>query len=261
MAAGGKATTEQARTRTPRPKAASAATSGRPAGEAGTAAPGRAADFRAGRGTPSPQEAAGRLSPVEQLLADRGPESTPAAATPAAAPLPPVQDVALGLAALVADALWRAGAAGVALVGAATTRVLTVARAITPAAAAELTDASLQSLAERGRRVRAQRTVDLTDMLTTAMANATGNPAVREIAVAAIGEATEEVLAVVLPSVLDAMSETETQDRLDELMAGLLVRQMPAALEKTLPGVMLRTATKPALGIVPSVMGALRPQS
>ncbi len=214
----------------------------------------RTSDTAARADTPSGQD------PAAQPASAQSSAQRSATARPAGSAMPPpIQDVALGLAAVIAETLWRAGAVALTLATAASARALTVARAIAPAAAGELTEAAVLSLADRGRRLRAARMEELTDLLTGAMADASASPALREIAVSAIGEAAEEVLAVVLPSLLDAMSEEEHQERLDELMAGLLVRQMPAALERTLPGVMLRTATKPALGIVPSVMGALRP--
>jgi hypothetical protein len=56
---------------------------------------------------------------------------------------------------------------------------------------------------------------------------------------------------------LEAVTELETQEKLDELMAGLLLRQLPSALEKTLPGVMMRTATKPAAGLNAFLSGVL----
>jgi hypothetical protein len=52
-----------------------------------------------------------------------------------------------------------------------------------------------------------------------------------------------------------AVADAETQGTLDELMARLLLRQLPAALEKTIPQVMLRTATRPA-----SLLGAVLPR-
>jgi hypothetical protein len=94
-------------------------------------------------------------------------------------------------------------------------------------------------------------------VLTEAITNAATSDAMRQMSVAAIEEATDDVLAVVLPAMLEAVTELETQEKLDELMAGLLLRQLPSALEKTLPGVMMRTATKPAAGLMPFLSGVL----
>jgi len=171
--------------------------------------------------------------------------------------LPPVQDVALGAAALAGERLWRVGAACVGFASGAAARAVALLRAVSPQIATAEVDARLQSLAARGQRVRQERSEALGEALSTAITSAATSDAMREMTVAAIAEATDDVLDVVLPAVLDAVTELETQDRLDELMAGLLMRQLPSALERTLPGVMLRTAAKPALGFVPSLMGAL----
>jgi hypothetical protein len=171
--------------------------------------------------------------------------------------LPPIQDVALGAVALLAERMWAAGTVGMAWVNDLAARVIVVVRAVSPQVATATADAHLQALAERGLRVRQERTEALAEALTSAISTAATSDALREMTVAAIDQATDEVLEVVLPAVLEAVTEMETQAKLDELMSGLLLRTMPSALEKTLPGVMLRTATKPALGFVPSLMGAL----
>jgi hypothetical protein len=120
-----------------------------------------------------------------------------------------------------------------------------------------MADARLASLAERGRAVRAERSEAMNAVVTNAITNAATSDAMRQMSVAAIEEATDDVLAVVLPAMLEAVTELETQEKLDELMAGLLLRQLPSALEKTLPGVMMRTATKPAAGLNAFLSGVL----
>ncbi len=170
---------------------------------------------------------------------------------------PPMPDVALGLAALIASIGWNAGSWGVAAVSRASTRTAEAARAISPTFATELFDAQLVALAERGRSVRTERTQAAGVAVTTAITAAATSDALRQLSVAAIEEATDDVLAVVLPAMLEAVTELETQEKLDELLAGLLVRQLPSALEKTLPGVMMRTATRPAAGLMPFLNGVL----
>ena len=168
-----------------------------------------------------------------------------------------MQDVALGLAALLAEVAWRTAARGAEIASSAAARTAVVVRAVSPTFATDQADAHLNALAERGRRVRAERAEAISATLSGAITSAATSDAVREMTVTAIEQATDDVLAVVLPAMLEAVQDLETQEKLDELMAGLLLRQLPAALEKTLPGVMLRTATKPALGLMPSLMGAL----
>ncbi|HEX6887872.1 MAG TPA: hypothetical protein VF143_07180 [Candidatus Nanopelagicales bacterium] len=197
--------------------------------------------------------------------------------------LPPVQDIAIGAAAVLTERMWAAGARTLAwtnrLVGASVGLI----RAVSPEVATRGTDARLQALAERGRAVRVERGEALAASLTSAITAAVTSDAVREMTVAAIEEATDDVLAVVLPAVLERVAEAETQEQLDELMSGLLIRQLPtamaavadaetqgtldelmarlllrqlpAALEKTIPQVMLRTATRPA-----SLLGAVLPR-
>jgi hypothetical protein len=200
----------------------------------------RAAQTVAGRSAAAP---AGSTSPAVRLDPGTG--------------LPPIQDVALGAAAVIAEQLWRAGSMAVAVGRDGVARAVAFVRAVSPQVATAQADARLQALAERGQRIRQDRAEALAAALTTAMSTAATSDAVREMTVAAIEEATDDVLDVVLPALLEAVTEMETQEKLDELMSGLLLRQLPSALERTLPGVMLRTATKPALGLVPSLMGAL----
>lgn len=170
---------------------------------------------------------------------------------------PPAEDVALGALSLVAETLWRAGSMAVATVTTVSMRAVDLLRAVSPTYATEQADARLAALAQRGRAVRAERTAAVGAMVTTAINQAATSEAMRDMSVAAIEEATDDVLAVVLPAMLEAVTELETQQKLDELMAGLLLRQLPSALEKTLPGVMMRTATKPAAGLVPFLSGVL----
>ena len=170
---------------------------------------------------------------------------------------PPAEDVALGVVSVIADRAWRAGSWGIATVTGITMRAADVVRAISPTFATEMADARLASLAERGRAVRAERSEAMNAVLTNAITNAATSDAMRQMSVAAIEEATDDVLAVVLPAMLEAVTELETQEKLDELMAGLLLRQLPSALEKTLPGVMMRTATKPAAGLNAFLSGVL----
>ena len=186
-----------------------------------------------------------------------GPAGTAGVHLSAQTGLPPLQDVALGAVALLAERMWAAGTVGLAWANGVAARTISLVRAVSPQVATAQADARLQALAERGQRVRVERTQALTEAVTAAISSAATSDAMREMTVAAIEQATDEVLDVVLPAVLEAVTEMETQDKLDELMSGLLLRTMPSALEKIMPGVMLRTATKPALGIVPSLMGAL----
>jgi hypothetical protein len=170
---------------------------------------------------------------------------------------PPAEDVALGVVSVIVDRAWRAGSWGIATVTGITMRAADVVRALSPTFATEMADARLASLAERGRAVRAERSEAMNAVLSNAITNAATSDAMRQMSVAAIEEATDDVLAVVLPAMLEAVTELETQEKLDELMAGLLLRQLPSALEKTLPGVMMRTATKPAAGLNAFLSGVL----
>lgn len=158
---------------------------------------------------------------------------------------------------MVAEGAWRAGSWAIATATGITVRAADVVRAISPTFASEMADARLAALAERGRSVREERTHAMNDVVTNAITNAATSDAIRQMSVAAIEEATDEVLAVVLPAMLEAVTELETQEKLDELMAGLLLRQLPGALEKTLPGVMMRTATRPAAGLNAFLSGVL----
>jgi hypothetical protein len=222
--------------------------------------------------------AAGR-SAVEALLADYPAErtseahsahppldGTPVPAAQAPRPTrtlttrpayPPAEDVALGVLAVLAERAWRAGSRGIAMATGISMRAADVIRAISPTFATELADARLAALAERGRAVRAERSEAMSSVVTNAITTAATSDAMRQMSVAAIEEATDDVLAVVLPAMLEAVTELETQEKLDELMAGLLLRQLPSALEKTLPGVMMRTATKPAAGLNAFLSGVL----
>jgi hypothetical protein len=170
---------------------------------------------------------------------------------------PPAEDVALGVVAVVAEGAWRVGSWAIATATGITMRAADVVRAISPTFATEMADARLAELAQRGRAVREERTRAMSDVVTTAITTAATSDAMRQMSVAAIEEATDDVLAVVLPAMLEAVTELETQEKLDELMAGLLLRQLPSALEKTLPGVMMRTATKPAAGLNAFLSGVL----
>lgn len=173
------------------------------------------------------------------------------------AQLPPIQDVALGLASVTAETLLRVGARGAELVSGAAAQVAGLIRGVSPSYVTTWVDGRLLALADRGERVRVERTEAVSAALTNAMTSAVTSDAMRDMTVTAVEQATDDVLAVVLPAMMDAVNDRETQKQLDELMAGLLLRQLPDALEKTLPGVMVRTATRTSLGIVPSLMGAL----
>jgi hypothetical protein len=178
-------------------------------------------------------------------------------ATPAMGPLPPAPDVLLGLASVIAEQAWRWGTRAVAFASGSASRTVALVRGVAPSYASNQLDATLNGLADRGRQVRQERAEAVSSAMTSAITSAATSDAVREMTVAAIEEATDDVLAVMLPALLEAVTELETQERLDELMAGLLLRQLPGALERTLPGVMLRTATKPALGLVPFLGGSM----
>ena len=158
---------------------------------------------------------------------------------------------------VIADRAWRAGSWGIAMAAGISVRAADIVRAISPTFATELADARLASLAERGRTVRAERSEAINAVLTNAFTTAATSDAMRQMSVAAIEEATDDVLAVALPAMLEAVTELEMQEKLDELMAGLLLRQLPSALEKTLPGVMMRTAAKPAAGLNAFLSGVL----
>lgn len=171
--------------------------------------------------------------------------------------LPSAQDVALGAASIMVERLWQAGSAALAWGHGALAWSVGFARAVSPQVASTQADVGLQRLAARGQQVRLERSEALTTSMTAGIMAAATSDAVREMVVAAIEEATDDVLDVVLPAMLEAITERETQDKLDELMAGLLLRQLPAALEKTIPQVMLRTATRPAAGLMPFLGGVL----
>jgi hypothetical protein len=170
---------------------------------------------------------------------------------------PPVDDIALGVLSVLAERAWRTGSWGIAMIAGMSIRAADVVRAVSPTFATEQADARLAALAHRGRTVRAERTAALSAVVTSAITTAATSDAMRQMSVTAIEEATDDVLAVVLPAMLEAVTELETQDKLDALMAGLLLRQLPSALEKTLPGVMMRTAAKPAAGLMPFLSGVL----
>ncbi len=173
--------------------------------------------------------------------------------------LPPLEDVALGVLVVVAERSWQLGSRAVAMAGTASMKALDAVRALSPQIANERADARLAAFAQRGRAVRAERTAAVSTAFSEAVTQAAASDAMRQMTVTAMEEAAEEVLAVVLPTMLDAVADLETQERLDELMAGLLLRQLPSALEKTLPGVMMRTATRPAAGLLPFLNG-VRPK-
>jgi hypothetical protein len=225
------------------------------------------AEDRATRAEDRAERAKGRAERAEEAAAapralDGKP--VPAASTPRLATTlttrpayPPAEDVALGVVAVVADGAWRVGSWAIATATGITMRAADVVRAISPTFATQMADARLASLAERGRAVRAERSEAMSAVVTNAITNAATSDAMRQMSVAAIEEATDDVLAVVLPAMLEAVTELETQEKLDELMAGLLLRQLPSALEKTLPGVMMRTATKPAAGLNAFLSGVL----
>jgi hypothetical protein len=185
------------------------------------------------------------------------PTPRPAAAAATPPPLPPADDLLIGLASLVAEQLWRIGTHSVEVVTRITSQVVGFVRAVSPQFATAEADARLAALAERGRRVRTERSEAMSSTVTAAITSAATSDAVRQMTVAAIEEATDDVLSVVLPAMLEAVNDQETQDKLDTLMAGLLMRQLPGALEKTLPIVMLRTATRPAAGLMPFLGGVL----
>ena len=170
---------------------------------------------------------------------------------------PPVEDIALGVVSVLAERAWRAGSWGIAMLTGMSMRAADVVRAVSPTFATEQADARLAALAARGRTVRTERTEALSAVVSNAITTAATSDAMRQMSVTAIEEATDDVLAVVLPAMLEAVTDLETQDKLDELMAGLLLRQLPSALEKTLPGVMMRTAAKPAAGLMPFLSGVL----
>ena len=170
---------------------------------------------------------------------------------------PPAEDIALGALSVIAENVWKVGSWGVAMAASFSMRAADVVRAVSPTYATEQADARIAALAERGRALREERREALGDVVTTAISTAATSDAMRQMSVSAIEEATDDVLAVVLPAMLEAVTELETQEKLDELMAGLLLRQLPSALEKTLPGVMMRTATKPAAGLMPFLSGVL----
>lgn len=207
------------------------------------------------------------LVPTERTTADEpvhpARHAAPGGATGDVVPLdprtglPPAQDVALGVASLVAERLWEAGSAAIAWGNGIVAWSISFARAISPQVANVQADARLQRLAARGQRVRQERAEALAAGFTAAIMSAATSDPVRDMTVAAIEQATDDVLDVVLPAMLEAITERETQDKLDELMAGLLLRQLPAALEKTIPQVMLRTATRPAAGLMPFLGGVL----
>jgi hypothetical protein len=225
------------------------------------------AEARAERAEARAERAQSRAERAQEAPAARRPldgTPVPAASTPRPATTlitrpayPPAEDVALGVVSLIAERAWRAGSWGIATVTGITMRAADIVRAISPTFATEMADARLASLAERGRAVRAERSEAMSAVVTNAITNAATSDAMRQMSVAAIEEATDDVLAVVLPAMLEAVTELETQEKLDELMAGLLLRQLPSALEKTLPGVMMRTATKPAAGLNAFLSGVL----
>ncbi len=201
-----------------------------------------------------------RAGTERSALASASTVASPPATTLVARPtLPPMDDVALGALVVIAERSWRIGARAVALATEASMRAVDVVRALSPQIANQKADERLAALAQRGRSVRTERTEALGTAFSEAITQAAASEAMRQMTVTAMQEAAEEVLAVVLPTMLDAVADLETQERLDELMAGLLLRQLPSALEKTLPGVMMRTATRPAAGLLPFLNG-VRPR-
>lgn len=166
-----------------------------------------------------------------------------------------MRDVLVGLADVLAEGCWRATQSGAALGLRGWSLLTTVATGVTPDFARRRYEVVLVQLAERGRRARQERGDAMASAVTVAITTAATSDAVRELTLVTVAEASDELLDVMMPSVLDAMATTQTQAKLDELIAGLLLRQLPSALEKTLPQVLLRTATKPALGVVPFLGG------
>lgn len=165
-------------------------------------------------------------------------------------------DVALGIASILAEQALRAG--GVALLAGRSAVVgwIRLVRAVSPQVATARADAGLQALAERGRRVRLENTQALGSTISAALLSTATSEAARELAMAAFERATDDAIAVVMPAILQAMREEETEAVLDEMMAGLLVRQLPTAMEKTLPTLLMRTATRPTQ-LVPFLGGVL----
>ena len=211
-----------------------------------------------GRTTPRPGGATRRTDPAARRYESSGSRiGHSAAASPEPAVAPAIEDIALGAASVLAEQLWRLGSRGAGLATHALGQLAALIRGVSPNYATTWADAQLRSLADRGQRIRHERSEAVGSTMTAAMTAAVTSEAMREMTVTAVEQATDDVLAVVLPAMLDAIDDRETQQRLDELMAGLLLRQLPDALEKTLPGVMVRTATRTSLGLVPSLMGAL----
>jgi hypothetical protein len=218
-------------------------------------------DFSAGPETAEPTDRPA-AAPTSSLPQGGTPVATARAPRPATTlttrpAYPPAEDIALGVLSVIGEQAWRVGAWGIALATGISVRAADVVRAVSPTFATEMADARLAALAEKGRSVRAERTGAMSAVVTNAITTAATSDAMRQMSVAAIEEATDDVLAVVLPAMLEAVTELETQEKLDELMAGLLLRQLPSALEKTLPGVMMRTATKPAAGLNALLSGVL----
>jgi hypothetical protein len=171
-------------------------------------------------------------------------------------PLPAVQDVALGLLSLLAEQAQRAGNAALSAGRDVLVRWVTLVRAVSPSVATARVDAGILALGERGRRVRAESSEAISSSVNAAVLSTVTSDAARELTIVAVERATQDVIAVVMPAMLDALREEETEAALDEMLAGLLVRQLPAAMEKTLPTLLVRTATRPTQ-LVPFLGGVL----
>lgn len=159
-----------------------------------------------------------------------------------------VDDVALGAAVVAAQAALGATAQAVRLGSRATSRLFHIARGLAPQAAAEFSDARLSALAERGRKAREDGLRNASQVAARGIHIAAEDETVRDATLAVASEMAPALLEVLLPAVIEAVGKDATQQQLDELLGELLVRTLPNALERTLPTVVMRTATAPMLG-------------
>ena len=173
--------------------------------------------------------------------------------------LPPVHDMALGVVALALDEAWRAGDRAFRLGRWAVIKWFEAFRAVSPQLATDQVDGLLANLAARGRELRQERAESLGRAVQGGVQAAMTSDPAREVMLASMDAMLDEMMPTVMPRMFDAMRDEENVAVLDEMMAGLLVRQLPGAMEKVAPIILMRTAAKPTQ-LVPNLLSGVLPR-
>lgn len=175
------------------------------------------------------------------------------------ADLPPVHDLALGVVAVALDAGWTAGDRAFRAGRWAVIKWFEAVRAVSPQVATDQVDGLLAALAARGRELRQERAEVLGRAIQGGVQAAVTSEPVREVMLASMDAMLDEMMPTVMPRMFDAMRDEENVAVLDEMMAGLLVRQLPGAMEKVAPILLMRTAAKPTQ-LVPNLLSGVLPR-